>query len=102
MGGGQRKAKLEQSSRAHLLCQGLHGGDVHTASLRVLQQHPEDGKLSTNGFPASRGGAHKHVVVAVIDGVKHWGWTKKEGIYITQRSRERILRPAHMGRCRKS
>lgn len=55
----------------HLLCQSLHGGDVDTAPLRVLQQHPQDGKLCTDGLPAARGGPHKHVVITVVHSIKH-------------------------------
>lgn len=69
------KLQFPAGCRAYLLCQGLHGGDVHAASLRVLEQHPQDGKFSTNGLSASRGGTHKHIVVTVINCVKHWGQT---------------------------
>lgn len=56
----------------HLLCQSLHGGNIDTASLRILQQHPQDGKLSTDGLPAARGGPDKHVIITVVHGVENW------------------------------
>lgn len=57
----------------HLLGQGLHGGDVDAAALGILEQHAEDGEFRADGFPAARGRAHEHVVVAVVHRVENWG-----------------------------
>lgn len=56
----------------YLLCQSLHRGNVDTASLRILQQHPKDGKLRADSLPAARGGPHKHVIITVVHGIKYW------------------------------
>lgn len=63
---------MTQQYPTHLLCQSLHGSDVDTAPLRVLQEHPQDGKLRTDGLPAARGCPHEHIVITVVDGVEHW------------------------------
>lgn len=75
----------------YLLRQGLHGGDVDTAPLRVLQQHPQDGELRTDGLPAARGGPHKHIVITVVDGVEHWKPAEPGGGW--EHQGEKRLRP---------
>ena len=64
----------------HLLGQGLHWGDVDTAALRVLQQHPQDGKLRTDGLPAAGGSSHKDIFITVIDCVEDWKGRGKEKV----------------------
>lgn len=54
----------------YLLSQCLHGGDVDAATLCVVQQHPENCKLSADGLSTACWSSNKHTVVAVVDGVE--------------------------------
>lgn len=68
---------LEMTS--DLLSQGFHGGDVHTATFCVVQQHPQDGKLSTDGLSTASGSSHKHVIITVVHSIEHWGGRDNTG-----------------------
>lgn len=56
----------------YLFSQSFHWGDVDTATFNVVQQHPQNSKLSTDGLSTARGSAHKHVIVTVVHSVEHW------------------------------
>lgn len=58
---------------SYLFSQRFHGGDVDTATFGVVQQHPQNSKLSTDGLSTAGGSSHKHIVITVVHSIEHWG-----------------------------
>lgn len=66
--------------RPYLLCKCLHGGDVDTATFRVMEQHPQNRKFSTDCLSTASGGSHKHIVITVVHCIEHWKKTELKWI----------------------
>ena len=50
----------------YLLSKCLQWCHIYTSPLRILGEHPENGKLATNRLPAPRRRSNKHVVIRII------------------------------------
>lgn len=57
---------------SYLLSQCFHGSDVDTATFCIVQQHPQNSKLGTDGLSTSSGSPHKHIIITVVHSVEHW------------------------------
>lgn len=57
---------------SYLLGEGFHRGDVDAATFGVVQQHPQNSKLGTDGLSAAGGSAHEHIIITVVHSVEHW------------------------------
>lgn len=55
----------------YLLDQGGEGRDVDTPGVWRGGEHPQDGKLGTDGLPAARGSTNKHIFIGVVQRVEH-------------------------------
>lgn len=56
---------------SYLFSQCFHWGDVDTATFCVVQQHPQNSKLSTDCLSTAGGSAHKHIVITVVHRIEH-------------------------------
>ena len=70
-------------SKVSVLCtylfgEGLFGSDEDAARVGRGREHPEDGKLGTNGLPAAGRSSHKHIVISVIESIEHCTHTHRE------------------------
>lgn len=54
----------------YLLSQSFHRSDVDAASLSIVQQHPQNSKLCTDGLPTAVRSPNKHIVITVVDGIE--------------------------------
>jgi len=57
---------------SYLFSQCFHWRDVDAATFCVVQQHPQNSKLCTDGLSTAGGSSNKHVVITVVHRVEHW------------------------------
>lgn len=57
---------------SYLFSERFHGGDVDAATFSVVQQHPQNSKLCTDGLSTAGGSSHKHIVITVVHSIEHW------------------------------
>lgn len=57
---------------SYLFSQCFHGGYVDTATFCVVQQHPQNSELSTDGLSTASGSSDKHIVITVVHCIEHW------------------------------
>lgn len=55
----------------YLFSERLEGCDIDTPGIWGGREHPQDGKLSTDGLPTARRSSDKHVIISVVEGVEH-------------------------------
>lgn len=60
-----------RGDKSYLLRQCLQWRHINASAIRVQGQHPEDGKLGTDGLAAAGWCADEHVLVSVVQRVKN-------------------------------
>ena len=76
----------------YLICKGLFGCDEDTARVGGGREHPQDGKLSTDGLTTASGGSHKHFIISIVESIEHWeGRRRKYTYYYHQHHQQEYL-----------
>lgn len=61
---------------SYLFSQCFHRCDVDTATFCIVQQHPQNSKLSTDGLSTAGGSSHKHIIITVVHSIEDWVGTE--------------------------